>query len=932
MRRAFVILVLWIGGISQSYAQFFELDTIPKFDFVRYDLNKLSVRDSTTLGPLFEKIWTFESTKKGKAKILHIGDSHIQAGYFSGKVRECLHKGLGCGTRERGFVFPFGLAHTNGPVNYAAQYTGNWQGFKSASSSEDSQWGLAGISASTKDDSTTLKIYSNNHTFESYQFKKVKIFYRDDSNAFDLRLRSERNDSIVTREDDFGCFKVFEFPHSVDTLYFTFLKDSLDKESAFLIQGIELESDEPGITYSEVGVNGAKVKSFLRCNDLTSQLATLSPDLIIISLGINDAYNLNFDDALFYNHYDSLIGIVKATLPNARLLLTTPGDGKRYKKAPLKENLFIRNSILRLAKKHNAAVWDLFKIMGGFMSVDQWSNANLVSYDFLHLNEKGYQLQGQLFYSAIANSYNDYTSSRRVKPLIVNEGIDYDKLVSSIFLYDSNNPMFFSQYLFWVFFSLFFVVYAFIYKRLQLRSFYLFAISLFFYYKAGGFYFSLLIVSTVLDYLIGKKIFSSEKKVIGRRWLILSVFLNLLLLCFFKYSSFFTEALNSLLDTDFKAYNVFAGFGNVFAGGSFDVHEIILPVGISFYTFQTISYTVDLYRKKIEPVKNIIDFGFYISFFPQLVAGPIVRASEFIPQLYKPYALSYEKFARAGLLIIGGLFKKMVISDYISSNFVDRVFEAPLKYSGFENLMGSYGYAIQIYCDFSAYSDIAIGLALLLGFTLPQNFNQPYLSTNITDFWRRWHMSLSSWLRDYLYIPLGGNKKGKIRTYINLFLTMLLGGLWHGASLKFIVWGGLHGSALAVHKVFNSLLSSKNSVPSLFSKCIGWFFTFHFVVFCWIFFRAPDYETIVNMLGQITFHFGLSHVVAYLSAPNYIPIFLMMLLGFVLHLIPDSFEVKIQRIFANKFWPAVGFVAVLMVLLMYQFKTSEIQPFIYFQF
>ena len=171
------------------------------------------------------------------------------------------------------------------------------------------------------------------------------------------------------------------------------------------------------------------------------------------------------------------------------------------------------------------------------------------------------------------------------------------------------------------------------------------------------------------------------------------------------------------------------------------------------------------------------------------MAGPIVRASEFIPQLKQEYKLSYQTFSRAGLLIIGGLFKKMVISDYISSNFVDRVFEAPLKYSGFENLLGAYGYAIQIYCDFSAYSDIAIGLALLMGFKLPQNFNQPYLSTSITDFWRRWHMSLSNWLKDYLYVPLGGNRKGKIRTYINLFITMLLGGLWHGANIKFVIWG-----------------------------------------------------------------------------------------------------------------------------------------------
>ena len=659
-------------------------------------------------------------------------------------------------------------------------------------------------------------------------------------------------------------------------------------------------------------------------------MATTNPDLVVISLGVNDAYNLNFDDSVFYHYYDSLINIVKATLPNSNIILTTPGDGKRYRKTLLRENLSIRNRILRLAKYHNCAVWDFFNVMGGLGSVNDWYKSGLCSRDYLHFNEKGYHLQGELFYEAISEAYNDYTAKRRVRPLIVKEGVDYEELITGIFIHNPKEPMFFSHYLFWVFFSVFFLIYGFVYKRLQLRSFYLFAISLFFYYKAGGFYFSLLILSTLIDYFIGNKIYKSDIESQRKSWLALSVTLNLALLFFFKYSGFFTETINDLLGTDYKPYNVFAEIGNIFSEGTFDITEIILPVGISFYTFQTISYSVDIFRKKIEPVRSIVDFGFYVSFFPQLVAGPIVRANEFIPQIYKPYQLTYQQFSRAALLIVGGLFKKMVISDYISTNFVDRVFESPLKYSGFENLMGSYGYTIQIYCDFSAYSDIAIGLALLLGFTLPVNFNQPYLSTNITDFWRRWHISLSSWLKDYLYIPLGGNRKGKVRTYINLFLTMLLGGLWHGASLKFIIWGGLHGSALAVHKMFKGLFSSNKS--SIIGKVLGWFITFHFVVFCWVFFRAPNQEIIEQVFSQIAFNFDFEHIIEYITSPSYITIFTVMGIGYLLHLVPDSFEVGLQKVFSNKLWPSLGIVVVLMIFIIYQFKSSEIQPFIYFQF
>jgi D-alanyl-lipoteichoic acid acyltransferase DltB (MBOAT superfamily) len=294
-----------------------------------------------------------------------------------------------------------------------------------------------------------------------------------------------------------------------------------------------------------------------------------------------------------------------------------------------------------------------------------------------------------------------------------------------------------------------------------------------------------------------------------------------------------------------------------------------------------------VYRKKVEPAKNILDFGFYVSFFPQLIAGPIVRAAEFIPQIYEKYNVTRREMWTAVFLIINGLIKKIVISDYISLNFVDRMFDDPMLYSGFELLMGTYGYALQIYCDFSGYTDIAIGAALLLGFRLPINFNSPYKAYNVQDFWHRWHISLSTWLRDYLYIPLGGNRKGRVRTYINLIITMLIGGLWHGASYKFIIWGALHGVALAVNKLTKEYFSNFNRTFVL-PKVLKVFFTFHFVCLAWIFFRASSMTTALEIIGRICSEFYIQFIPEILQ--GYKTVFILMAVAFFIHFLPAKFK------------------------------------------
>ncbi len=499
--------------------------------------------------------------------------------------------------------------------------------------------------------------------------------------------------------------------------------------------------------------------------------------------------------------------------------------------------------------------------------------------------------------------------------------------LENILSYSAERPLLFNQYVFLFLFSLMVGGYSLVYKHLRLRNLYLLLFSLFFYYKCSGLYFFLLIFSTIVDYGCGKAIYYFTTKWKRKAFLIISILANLGLLAFFKYSYFFVDSFNSIFETDLVAVNFLSVLANDWFSGSFDIHHIILPVGISFYTFQTLSYSIDIYRKKLEPCGNIFDFAFFVSFFPQLVAGPIVRATDFIPQIKKPFFLTRIGFGAAVFLILGGLVKKVVISDYISVNFVDRVFDAPAMYSGFLNLMAVYGYSIQIYCDFSGYSDMAIGLAALLGFRLPTNFNSPYKAASITDFWRRWHISLSSWLRDYLYISLGGNRKGKVRTYLNLMITMLLGGLWHGAALKFIIWGGLHGFALGIHRIWSNLIKIK---PSKFGRIVSIILTFHFVAFCWIYFRADNLNIVVLMLERIITSFQPEGVIE--RVIGYRKVFGIMAFGFILHLMPSTIKLQIKRGFVSLPLIFQILLIVITIFITYQATTAGIQPFIYFQF
>lgn len=501
-------------------------------------------------------------------------------------------------------------------------------------------------------------------------------------------------------------------------------------------------------------------------------------------------------------------------------------------------------------------------------------------------------------------------------------------IVLRFLTYSANEAWLFTRISFWIFFTLLIGFYSFFHKNVRSRNIYLLIVSFFFYYKTGGWFTILLAFSAISNFAWGILIGQGKKQFHRKFGLVSGIVLNLFILIYFKYAFFLTKLLNSITGKIFENYNYLASFWNNIADTSINTHEIILPIGISFFTFQAISYLVDVYRNDAEVVNNIFDFSFYLSFFPQLVAGPIVRASNFVPQLYRPYIITKREFSHALFLILGGLLKKLILSDYLAINIIDRVFDSPGSYSGAENLMAVYGYALQIYGDFSGYTDIAIGVALLLGFKLPINFNSPYKAISLSDFWHRWHISLSTWLRDYLYIPLGGNQKGIFRTYINLFITMILGGLWHGANIRFVIWGGIHGIGLIIEKLFSPLKRKLSGGKA--SQLIFIFFTFNLVCFGWIFFRAESQSQLWQMLNQLWYSFHFNHL---LSLVNAYPLVLSVMgIGFLTHWLPDKWHELIRGKYIElPLW--IELVVILLVLLIiHLFFRTDIQPFIYFRF
>ena len=629
------------------------------------------------------------------------------------------------------------------------------------------------------------------------------------------------------------------------------------------------------------------------------------------------------------------------------------------------------------------------------------------------------------------------------------------QFLKDLFAFDQAHPLLFTQFYFWAFFAIVLAFLCVFKNKTLLRNAFLFFVSLFFYYKTSGLFLMLLGFVIVYNYLAGLVLPHYKRKFWRNFVVVTSIVVDLSLLCYYKYAYFITDVLNNLFGTSFVVKDWIASWGNSVVGsGAFSVDSIFLPVGISFFIFQAISYVVDVsrgvaprslsgaegpnkHKGGIEPVRNFLDFGFYLSFFPQLVAGPIVRAKEFIPQLHKPFFLGRTQFGFAVFWILNGLAKKLILSDYLAVNFCDRVFENPLLYTGFENLTALFGYSLQVYADFSGYTDIATGVAMLMGFYLPKNFNSPYKARNAGEFWKRWHISLSKWLQDYLYIPLGGNRNGTFGSYaiilgiaflasalagswwvfgsvlvltvivalliafkkswrkelisdINRMDTMLLGGLWHGASWNFMIWGGLNGLGMLIYRfwascnayfkvlVIGSTVAAFGALKYYFGapvfnmffwwtviillgafvgmlfhkvrkgKAVSWIsdawavlMTFIFITFTRLFFRSGSnldpaeanekaWSTAKNMVNQIGGQWDWSLVPQ--MAWQHRSIILVFVIGMLIHWLPENFKRRYRIWFAKMPLAVMVLACMVAVFIICQFITADLQSFIYFQF
>lgn len=447
-------------------------------------------------------------------------------------------------------------------------------------------------------------------------------------------------------------------------------------------------------------------------------------------------------------------------------------------------------------------------------------------------------------------------------------------------------------------------------RRFTAKKAMLVAASYFFYAQWDWRFCFLLAASTAISYAAGLLIGGSRDPRMRRRVLMAGAALHLAILGIFKYLDFLVESANALARTLGLQHEL-------------PFIEILLPVGISFFTFHGISYITDVYRGDVAVCRAPLDMALYMSFFPQLVAGPIVRAAYFLPQLARPSGEPIP-IAAALLLILGGLFKKVIIANYLATGLVDPVFAAPANYGGPDLLLATYAYAVQIYCDFSAYTDMAIALAALCGFRFPRNFNQPYRAQRLREFWQRWHISLSTWLRDYLYKPLGGNRYGRWNTYRNLMITMLLGGIWHGAAWKFVMWGALHGGGLAVERMCEPWLARRPE--SLAGKIVGTLVVFHFVCLAWIFFRAEDFTVASVFMAGLGHGWGQGLQQA---QPMLVGLIAIGIAGQFLP--PGSFERAGLALERMPYW-SVGAAMGAAVAAINALAPEGIAPFIYFRF
>lgn len=902
------------------------------------------------------------ANSKGQVRVMYYGDSQIEGDRISGKLRELLREGRG-GTGPGLFLPVMPVMYTK---SIWIQSSSNWKRYNYVSYNDgeisDNRFGPfmvkcrylpEGGSTATPVKATVRVRPSGLADSATAYFDKLRILYNCEDGPVSVRVMA--GNSVLMADTLSLAPGVMETGADLNGVsQFTI---EFEGQVSPDIYAISVESGT-GVVVDNIPLRGSAGLEFTMVDNptLNEWMDLLEPDLIVFQYGLNIVRNIREEYSYYQRGIVRQLDVIKKALPGVPVLIigvTNMAELEGDSIKPFDNIGKIVAAQQSAAEESSAAFWNAYEKMGGSGSVPVWVEKRLMQTDFTHLTYAGadtlasmiardlFLKDSSLFlrenlsktdstiFNAVAgdDTLSVPTSEKRREGLFGD--MMANRVLDVVFGYDSNKPMIFSGLMFWLFFLVVMAMYSLFYRKISLRNTYLLLVSFFFYYKTGGVFVFLLLFAVVVNFLCGKAISASKRKATKKINLAIGVLVNLSVLAYFKYSAFLIGIINEIFGTAIASKDYLAMLANNYLGTGFNVDNIILPIGISFFLFQAISYIVDLYRGDIEPVGSIADFGFYLSFFPQLVAGPIVRASEFIPQISLPYNVTEREFGHALFLIVKGLIKKIVISDFLAINFIDRIFDMPAAYSGFENLMAVYGYSLQIYCDFSGYTDIAIGLALVMGFRIPVNFNSPYKAMDLTDFWRRWHISLSRWLKDYLYIPLGGNRKGKFRTGLNLMTTMLLGGLWHGASMRFVLWGGLHGIGLIFSKIKNRIIG-ENSMRSAFFRFISILVTFHFVSFAWIFFRSANMTEALIMFSRIFGDFAPGAYMEVLSA--YLTVFVIMAMGFVLHMLPEKVKESYRGLFINSPLVAQFIMIVLVAVWLCAMRGTEVMPFIYFRF
>lgn len=873
---------------------------LPKKEKKELILN--SGEDYNHLKNLFHKLESLEEKKNKVVRIVHFGDSIMWGGFVTSKLKENFQKDFGDGGRglvpivpsiKRKLLFHNNLTNTEQFISEETEPLGKLK----------PQLGFLGetyipvqnsiyLSHSLGVDSKPwkhLEFYVRNTSQQPY-FIKTKLFSKEYSFSKTFRL------DVTT------CYNIpFDLPN-VD--WFTLNVNNI-KVGSFYLDAINVETNF-GIAYSPVSRQGIEMNDLLTVpeDNFSCGIKLYSPDLIIFQFGVNESENMYYSKEKIEVYKQKLTKVIqrfKNHLPYSDILLLSPYERIRLNSngqyVTMSEITNIIQAQKEVSQDLDIAFYNSFLALGGNGHNQILYKKGLMQPDRTHLTRKGGEYYSSVLYNEIYNTYQKFLGHEKLARKLELEKLKKEKNKEIYF-----NSKAYAYFLLFVFFvSILFM------SKPNLKISFLTLVSLYFY-ATWNFWPTLLIVlSASIDFFCSKWIY--KKQTLGQKgtlYLVFSLFLNLSILFFFKYYDFFVSLLNKLVINGEKV--------------EIGMLYLTLPVGISFYTFQSLSYTIDIYRKQLIPEKNFIKFTSYVTFFPQLVAGPIVRAIEFLPRLKdagQHFIVSSTKFQTGIFIILCGLIKKTG-ADWLAVRIVDKVYANPEMYSSVETVAALYAYGLQIYGDFSGYTDIAVGSAMLLGFHLTKNFDYPYSSFSITDFWRRWHISLGSWFRDYLYISLGGSRNA---VYRNLFITMFLCGLWHGAGIPFIIWGIYHGIFLAMERITG--LDKKTKI--WYIDFIRQIITLHIVLFGWWIFRTDSYKTFEGMWNVIkngtTSTLNLDTITIIVIVNSYCYYI------FLKHL-----KAKFQNVWLKTGFIVQAFIVAFVIALLYNLSITKIQPFIYFQF